>query len=307
MSEINMYELLRRNRDDWSQYIDTICQSIKIKEQKEANRLEKLRQDIAHSKQQLIPQQHAKQPIPEPVKVQQPIPEQHQLSKQPKPVKVAQPIPEPVKIYQTVQQLAVKIHKDNRQDFFEKQQVTRTFHPDGTLPEPGHIFVFGSNLGGRHGLGAAKKALESYGAVIGHGIGRCGMSYAIPTKDMSIKTRLRLTLINEYVHEFVMYTHNNPTEKFFVTSIGCVLAKYKPEYIAPMFKYATNCSFPDTWKDYIENKFVDEKELTQKYRSILKDRALTTQNEWAGWIQRSKNGDRQMYLDVLDAGNFIFK
>lgn len=109
------------------------------------------------------------------------------------------------------------------------------------------IFVFGSNLAGRHGRGAAKAALNTYGAVYGKGIGRQGNSYAIPTKDENLKT-LPLWKINDYVEEFLNYARGNPNLKFNITRIGCGLAGYTDEQISPMFQDApVNCILPKEW------------------------------------------------------------
>lgn len=125
------------------------------------------------------------------------------------------------------------------------------YHRDGTLPENGEVFVFGSNLAGIHGAGAAKVAKEKFGAVWGKGDFAHGQSYAIPTKDEKIET-IPLEWISNYVEEFVNYTHENLNTKFFVTRVGCGLAGYKDEDIAPMFKGAKNCSFAEEWRQYLE-------------------------------------------------------
>ena len=110
------------------------------------------------------------------------------------------------------------------------------------------IFVFGSNTAGRHGKGAAKMAREVHGAIYGQGFGRQGNSFAIPTKDSSIRT-LPLDAIKLYVDQFVEYAHNHPEHQFYVTRIGCGLAGYKDEDIAPMFQDAPeNCQLPEGWR-----------------------------------------------------------
>ena len=127
-----------------------------------------------------------------------------------------------------------------------------TYHKNGTLPPEPYsdwIFVFGSNLRGRHGLGAAKIAKELFNAEEGIPIGLTGNSYAIPTKDRFIRT-LNISIIKAYIETFCNFTYNRPKLKFFVTAVGCGLAGYKSEQIAPFFKDANpeNCSFPDIWK-----------------------------------------------------------
>ena len=110
------------------------------------------------------------------------------------------------------------------------------------------IFVFGSNLAGRHGKGAALYARRSYGAVYGIGVGRTGNAYAIPTKDERIRT-LPLERIEKYVSEFLTYAMENPELEFEVTKIGCGLAGYREHEIKPMFAGAPmNCRLPDWWR-----------------------------------------------------------
>jgi len=98
-----------------------------------------------------------------------------------------------------------------------------------------NIFVFGSNLAGRHGAGAALWAARYAGAIYGDGYGLQGRSFAIPTKDHNLIT-LDLEVIQMYVHEFVEYALHQPEFHFYVTPIGCGLAGHKPKYIAPMFE-----------------------------------------------------------------------
>lgn len=110
------------------------------------------------------------------------------------------------------------------------------------------IFVFGSNLAGRHGKGAALDARKLHGAVYGVGIGRTGNAYAIPTKNERLKT-LQLTTIAKHVTDFIAYAEANPELTFQATRIGCGLAGYKETDIAPMFANApSNCVLPDGWR-----------------------------------------------------------
>jgi hypothetical protein len=97
------------------------------------------------------------------------------------------------------------------------------------------IFVFGSNEAGRHGKGSAAEALRKHGAKWGVAEGHYGNSYAIPTKDKNLKV-LSLTEIRMYVLRFMNFAYANPDMTFNVVSIGCGLAGYKPEQIAPMFR-----------------------------------------------------------------------
>ncbi|HKX42701.1 MAG TPA: hypothetical protein VJO99_16210 [Burkholderiaceae bacterium] len=101
------------------------------------------------------------------------------------------------------------------------------------------IFVFGSNLAGRHGKGAALDARLNYGAISGRGEGLQGASYAIPTKDHALRP-LPLEAIERHVRRFLLFAEQHPELVFEVTPIGCGLAGYKPEQIAPMFKLISN-------------------------------------------------------------------
>jgi hypothetical protein len=96
------------------------------------------------------------------------------------------------------------------------------------------IFCFGSNLSGIHGAGAAKTAMDLYGAKWGKGVGHHGRSYAIPTKDERIRT-LPLESVAKYVTDFIAYARQNPDLTFYVTKIGCGLAGFKESDIAPLF------------------------------------------------------------------------
>lgn len=110
------------------------------------------------------------------------------------------------------------------------------------------IFVFGSNLAGRHGKGAALYARQEHGAEYGVGIGRTGDSFAIPTKDEHIRT-LPLDSIQRYVNEFLVYAKEHPELDFEVTKIGCGLAGYRESEIAPLFANAPkNCQLPKGWR-----------------------------------------------------------
>ena len=123
------------------------------------------------------------------------------------------------------------------------------------------IFVFGSNLAGIHGAGAALTAKKHYGAIDGQGIGRQGDSYAIPTKDERIVT-LPLHHIREHVNIFVQYAIDNPKDEFYVTKVGCGLAGYHNWEIAPMFCHAPkNCMLHEEWITII-NQLKGYKPLT---------------------------------------------
>ena len=116
------------------------------------------------------------------------------------------------------------------------------------------IFVFGSNEAGIHGKGAAKFA-KRFGAKMGEN-GLQGKTYGISTKDHQIKT-LSLRRIKEHVENFIRFAKEHPDLKFLVTAIGCGLASYEPEDIAPMFKEATkieNIYLPKSFLDLLNVK-----------------------------------------------------
>ena len=97
------------------------------------------------------------------------------------------------------------------------------------------IFVFGSNLAGRHGAGAALYAKTYFGAQHGVGVGRTGHAYAIPTKDAQLRT-LPLDKIAEHIRGFLSYANNNPRETFELTPVGCGLAGHSPKDIWGILK-----------------------------------------------------------------------
>ena len=114
------------------------------------------------------------------------------------------------------------------------------------------VFVFGSNLAGRHGAGAAKEALKHWGAIYGVGHGRQGDSYAIPTKDHHLNP-LSLDTIHNYVKVFIQYAAFTPGVQFILTPVGCGLAGYKPDEIAPMFgeQMLDNIYYPKSFTQLI--------------------------------------------------------
>jgi hypothetical protein len=97
------------------------------------------------------------------------------------------------------------------------------------------IFVFGSNLAGRHGAGSALEAVRRYGAIRGIGIGLQGQSYAIPTKDANLDV-LPLEAIAYHVQYFEYFALAHSQLSFDVVAIGCGLAAYTPRLIGPLFQ-----------------------------------------------------------------------
>lgn len=109
-----------------------------------------------------------------------------------------------------------------------------------TTLKPNEIFVFGSNLSGIHGAGAAKCAYSSFGAQMGNPTGIQGQSYAIPTKGIGAAYSLKLNEIKDYVDLFIKDAIETPHLTYLVTEIGCNLANFTPAQIAPLFKEAIN-------------------------------------------------------------------
>ena len=112
------------------------------------------------------------------------------------------------------------------------------------------IFVFGSNLRGMHGGGAACVAYRKFGAVMGQGVGMLGQSYAIPTMHGGVD------VIKPYVDEFVRFAQTRTDLKFYVTQIGCGIAGFRVEEIAPLFQAAIeveNIILPKTFVGVLES------------------------------------------------------
>lgn len=112
------------------------------------------------------------------------------------------------------------------------------------------IFVFGSNLEGMHGGGAARTARLRFGAINGQGVGLQGRSYAIPTMQGGVET------IKPYVDGFVEFAKSHPELYFLVTPIGCGIAGFSPSEIAPLFAeaaYLPNVALPMPFLHELEN------------------------------------------------------
>ena len=111
------------------------------------------------------------------------------------------------------------------------------------------IFVFGSNLEGMHGGGAARLAYNRFGAIWGQGVGLQGQSYGIPTMHGGVD------VIQPYVDEFIEFAEAHPEYQFLVTKIGCGIAGFTEEEIAPMFKEAVdikNISLPRSFFELLQ-------------------------------------------------------
>ena len=128
--------------------------------------------------------------------------------------------------------------------------MERRFTPDFIRElKPNEIFVFGSNLNGFHGGGAARVAMNKFGAEWGNGVGLQGQSYAIPTMQGGVET------IQPYVDEFIAFAKQHMQLTFFVTRIGCGIAGFRDEDIAPLFVEAIdieNIILPNSFVDIIK-------------------------------------------------------
>lgn len=152
------------------------------------------------------------------------------------------------------------------------------------------VFVFGSNLAGAHAGGAARIAMEKFGAVWGQGVGLQGQSYAIPTMQGGVET------IKPYVDEFVNFAKSHTKLVFLVTRIGCGIAGFKDEEIAPLFTDALNIDniiLPETFDIILRNPSVKSVK-----RPDVK-RFLEAQNrQYAGYrqaLEEVKNGEKRRH------------
>ena len=136
----------------------------------------------------------------------------------------------------TVEQSKLRIYND----------IVRPDHtPDAISSlKADEVFVFGSNLQGYHGGGAARAAINKFGAIWGQGVGLQGQSYAIPTMQGGVET------IKPYVDQFISFAKEHTELFFYVTRIGCGIAGFMDDEIAPLFKDAVNISnvcLPETF------------------------------------------------------------
>lgn len=123
----------------------------------------------------------------------------------------------------------------------------REFTPERiTELKPNEIFVFGSNLAGAHGGGAARLAYNRFGAIWGQGVGLQGQSYGIPTMHGGVEA------IKPYVDEFIRFAKEHQELKFLVTKIGCGIAGFTIEEIAPLFREAIDVENVILPEDFVE-------------------------------------------------------
>lgn len=128
----------------------------------------------------------------------------------------------------------------------DQREVVRVSALMAELPTA--VFVFGSNRAGIHGGGAALVAWRTYGARWTIGEGLSGRAYGIPTKDDHIES-LALDQVADHVARFLLFAANHLEWTFVVTRIGCGLAGFTDEQIAPLFRDApANCELPEGWR-----------------------------------------------------------
>ena len=157
----------------------------------------------------------------------------------------------------------------------------REFTPERiTELKPNEIFVFGSNLAGSYGGGAARLAYNRFGAIWGQGVGLQGQSYAIPTMQGGVET------IKPFVDKFIDFAKQHTEYKFLVTRIGCGIAGFKDEEIAPLFKNAI-----DIENIILPREFV---ETIQPHPSTEEMKAIKMWKLGAGNSAKRFNGENPM-------------
>ena len=147
-------------------------------------------------------------------------------------------------------------------------EIGRMHFYDGKITPAGDVvFVFGSNPEGRHGKGAAKVAVESFGAVYGQGEGLQGHSYALPTKDLRIKENNGFRSISEKdivanISKMYECARQNPDRQFMVAYTNApeetTLNGYSGREMAAMFlaagSFPENVRFSSAWKAEMERQ-----------------------------------------------------
>ncbi len=169
----------------------------------------------------------------------------------------------------------------------------REFTPEKiTRLNANEIFVFGSNLAGMHGGGAARVAHQCFGAIMGCGVGLQGQSYAIPTMQGGVET------IKPYVGQFVAFAAEHREYKFFVTRIGCGIAGFGATDIAPLFYSAielTNVILP---KDFVE--IIEQSTNTAGHPRYNWDPEKDFLSEYRTLLQAVKNGSSTAYVSIKE-------
>lgn len=172
------------------------------------------------------------------------------------------------------------------------KKYNRRYTPDriSKLKE-NEIFVFGSNLEGSHGGGAARLAYNRFGAVWGLGTGIQGRSYAIPTMQGGVET------IRPYIDAFIQFAKQNTTLTFLVTRIGCGIAGFRDEEIAPLFEDALDLENVILPKEFVENLVAtpttsDANETTWNSTDFI--------STYEPLMKKASKGDRIAYYKVKE-------
>lgn len=188
----------------------------------------------------------------------------------------------------------------------------RPFAPERiTKLKPNEIFVFGSNLAGKHSGGTARIAYENFGAVWGQGVGVQGQSYAIPTMQGGVET------IAPYVDEFIEFAFHHPEYTFLVTKIGCGIAGFTPYEVAPYFLKVIdlpNVLFP---RDFVEVMhrhcsvaghpictWDAEYDFLKKYRILMAQVKAGDQGAYAR-IKELRAAEFRNTVDIVNQGYYI--
>ncbi len=131
------------------------------------------------------------------------------------------------------------------------------------------VFVFGSNQAGVHKGGSARFARENFGAVMGFGEGRTGLCYALPTK-VTVEETMTLDAVRDAVDRFLEHARVHPADWFQVTAVGCGLAGFSSEDIAPMFREApANCWLPGVWNKLLTPEVYQPRVIVAGSRRVL--------------------------------------
>ena len=121
------------------------------------------------------------------------------------------------------------------------------------------IFAFGSNKQARHGKGAALTARNKFGAIYGQSQGFQGQSYAIITKELRKEYQpVSLQEVKEGVDTFIQFAKDNEHLTFYVVELGCNLAYFTVEQIAPLFRPAMrlkNVYLPERFLENLQTGF----------------------------------------------------
>ena len=158
--------------------------------------------------------------------------------------------------------------------------------------KPNEIFVFGSNLAGSHGGGAARLAYSRFGAIWGQGVGLQGQSYAIPTMQGGVET------IKPYVEEFIEFARQHQEFKFLVTRIGCGIAAFTPNEIAPLFNDALDVENVILPKDFVEVLQSTDREKLCK--TVAWDAEKDFLEKYRVLMKKAKSGDSVAYYQVKE-------